>query len=58
MDPGAMQAMHALPTDGAGVPPSEVAFPYGFPSPGDYRVFVQIKRAGKIETGVFDARIK
>jgi hypothetical protein len=37
--------------------PSEVSFPYGFPRPGQYRIFVQIKRAGRIETGVFDARV-
>jgi len=36
----------------------KVNFPYGFPPPpGEYRIFVQIKRAGKIETGVFDARV-
>jgi hypothetical protein len=35
---------------------TEVAFPYGFPRAGDYRIFVQVKRAGRIETGVFDAR--
>jgi hypothetical protein len=33
----------------------EVSFPYGFPKPGEYRMFVQIKRAGRIETGVFDS---
>ncbi len=33
-----------------------LAFPFGFPRPGDYRVFVQIKRAGVIETAAFDAR--
>ena len=37
--------------------PAKVSFPYGFPRPGEYRIFVQIKRAGKIETGVFDARV-
>lgn len=37
-------------------PSGEISFPYGFPKPGDYRIFVQIKRAGKIETGEFVAK--
>jgi hypothetical protein len=36
----------------------EVSFPYGFPRSGDYRIFVQIKRAGQVETGVFDAHVQ
>jgi hypothetical protein len=37
---------------------STVAFPYGFPAAGRYRVFVQMKHAGVVETGVFDARVE
>jgi hypothetical protein len=36
----------------------EVRFPYGFPQAGDYRIFVQIKRGGRVETGVFDAHVQ
>ena len=50
--PAGMAAMHHAP------PTSEVSFPYGFPRAGDYRIFVQVKRAGRIETGVFDVRAK
>jgi len=50
-DPHAGHAMQvALPPD--------VAFPYGFPKPGAYRVFVQVKLAGKIETGAFDVTVE
>jgi hypothetical protein len=37
--------------------PGEVTFPYGFPERGDYRLFVQIKRSGQVQTGVFDAHV-
>jgi len=35
-----------------------VEFPYGFPSPGRYRVFIQMKHAGTVETGVFDVMVE
>jgi len=50
-----MQGMHAMHSMGL---PAEVSFPYGFPQPGNYRIFVQVKRAGRVETGIFDARVE
>jgi hypothetical protein len=35
--------------------PSSVSFPFGFPTPGRYRIFVQMKHGATIETGIFDA---
>ncbi len=34
-----------------------VEFPYGFPLAGRYRVFVQMKHGGVVETGVFDTNV-
>jgi len=47
---------HAMLADGQALPP-EVSFPYGFPQPGRYRIFVQVKRAGRVETGAFDVDV-
>jgi hypothetical protein len=33
---------------------STVEFPYGFPSSGRYRIFIQMKQSATIETGAFD----
>jgi len=47
----------AMPLSSGPLTP-EVSFPYGFPHPGAYRIFVQIKRAGQVQTGVFDAHVQ
>jgi hypothetical protein len=37
---------------------STVTFPYGFPSSGSYRIFIQMKHGTTVETGVFDAAVQ
>jgi hypothetical protein len=46
-----------MPTSSAPIS-STVEFPYGFPSPGRYRIFIQMKHSGTVETGVFDADVR
>lgn len=53
--PGMDHSMHYAPSSGL---PNEVTFPYGFPTPGRYRIFVQMKYGDTVETGVFDADVK
>jgi hypothetical protein len=44
-------------TTGVPIATSKISFPYGFPKPGDYRMFVQVRRAGHVDTGVFDMQV-
>jgi hypothetical protein len=53
-DAGAMGGMDMSTQPSAPV----VEFPYGFPSPGRYRIFIQMKHANTVETGVFDAEVR
>ncbi|GAB4014935.1 hypothetical protein [Spirosoma koreense] len=49
---GGMPVMkHSLPIN------NMVEFPYAFPRAGHYRIWVQVKRNGRVLTGVFDTQV-
>lgn len=50
-DPHAGHAAHAAPSDA-------LAFPYEFPEPGLYRLWVQARSGGDVVTGAFDVSVR
>ena len=48
----AAPAPAAMPSDSSAAP-SSIEFPYSFPRSGSYRLFVQVKRNGRVLTGAF-----
>jgi hypothetical protein len=54
--PAAMN-MPNMPQMSAATVAPEISLPYGFPRPGVYRIFIQVKRSGRIDTAFFDARV-
>ena len=57
MGAGSMSDMR-MPSDTAEPIAPTVIFPYGFPAPGRYRIFIQMKHGNTVETGVFDAEVQ
>lgn len=51
-DSAASAAHHGMETRNV------VSFPYAFPAAGNYRVWVQVKRDGRVITGAFDAAVE
>jgi hypothetical protein len=58
LKPAAMPAMPemAMPMPAAAAG-GALRFPYGFPKPGSYRLWVQVRTGGRVRAGVFAARI-
>ncbi|MFY9824824.1 MAG: hypothetical protein WAM82_25825 [Thermoanaerobaculia bacterium] len=50
-------AMDHASMPGMNQAPSVLSFPYEFPQPGRYRLWVQVKSGGQVRTGVFDAEV-
>lgn len=40
------------------LPPGFISLPYEFPASGNYRIWVQVKMNGKVETAVFDTAVE
>lgn len=55
--PGSTAMAMPMPDSNASLPPN-FSFAYGFPQPGAYRIFVQIKRSGQVQTAAFDVHVQ
>jgi hypothetical protein len=53
---GAMGGMEGMAGMG-GSPDGRVSFPFTFSTPGEYRLYVQVKRGGVVETIALDAQV-
>jgi hypothetical protein len=53
-----MEGMNMDMSEPADPVSNTVEFPYGFPSSGRYRIFVQMKHGTTVETGAFDALVR